>query len=161
MLPGRIGSRITAAPLKDPSTPRPVFCYGTLMSPEIWGNTMTQFGSGLDARLPDGVPAQLMDFRRHRIIGAQYPGIIPAKGHSVRGRLTYVGNHEHVKVLDFFEGADYERTTVAVVILDGPNTGTQVEADVYVWIGGLECIGPGDWDADKFLRSQASKFTQY
>ncbi|KXG49627.1 uncharacterized protein PGRI_055950 [Penicillium griseofulvum] len=112
-----------------------LFFYGTLMAPQIlhrvihgqanpepWQKAMLRFQ-----------PAILHGYRRHRVQGADYPGIMavsetqseteklsapkPHSGTSVMGTLVSGLTDGDVYRLDKFEGSEYEKKRVTVRIL--------------------------------------------
>ncbi len=83
-----------------------VFTYGSLLFAEIMqAVTGTHFPSQ---------SAVLKDYARYRVRNASYPGIVPAPGTSVAGRLYLGVDSAAVEHLDFFEGDLYERISVDV-----------------------------------------------
>jgi hypothetical protein len=105
-------------------------------------------------------PAILHEYCRHRVEQADYPGIIPEKGHTVRG--TYVtGLTEHdVMHLDAFEGSEYRRRKVKVVLLkpDGQNdlveSGGEVQTETYVLTAGFHRLEKEEWDYEVFRKEK-------
>lgn len=104
-------------------------------------------------------PAILYDYCRHRVRHADYPGIIPQEGESVRG--TYVTGLTDADVyrLDIFEGSEYRRDTVQVVLLgDGKDSGTpdteKFYAQTYVYSAGDDALEFGEWDFDDFVKNK-------
>jgi hypothetical protein len=102
-------------------------------------------------------PAVLYDHCRHKVRGADYPGMIPQKGESVRG--TYVTGLTDADLyrLDLFEGSEYRRDKVKVVLLgDGKDNvapdAEKVDTETYLYIAGDERLEKGEWDFDSFVR---------
>lgn len=161
------------------------FFYGTLMAPSV----LRRVCFGPSAHLPDSTtarfkaltikPALLPGFRRHRVVGADYPGIIENAQAEVRGTLVTGLTDGDVWRLDLFEGSEYVRRKVQVKLLRGTTTrGTsaqragelppsaaqsgkdeleveaEVEAETYVWIGGTGTLEPLEWDFDEFVRQK-------
>ncbi|KAJ5689269.1 disease resistance protein Aig2 [Penicillium macrosclerotiorum] len=109
-----------------------LFFYGTLMAPQIlhrvvhghpdpepWQKAMLRFQ-----------PAVLNGYRRHRVRGADYPGIVPATEPSppgcssvasVLGTLVSGLTDGDIHRLDMFEGSEYTRETVHVHTLPEPS----------------------------------------
>ncbi|KAJ7227221.1 hypothetical protein GGX14DRAFT_348174 [Mycena pura] len=97
------------------------FFYGTLMHPEILKRVIGNDGSHLYI-----CPAVLLEFTRHRIKGADYPGIVPyatglrvlfddeldRKACSVRGTMVTGLTASDIALLDTFEGDEYTKKTV-------------------------------------------------
>ena len=123
------------------------FTYGSLM----WADIMARVCGHEFA----SEPASLADHRRHPVQGEDYPGLRPAAGGLVPGRL-YMGVDEAAWArLDAFEGAEYERVGVVVALADGRTLPAQVYRfrDAFV-----PRLLPGDWDADAFAREGRQRF---
>ncbi|KAF8806978.1 hypothetical protein BYT27DRAFT_7140509 [Phlegmacium glaucopus] len=106
------------------------FFYGTLMHPRILKRVIANDGSHLQL-----CPAVLLQYTRHKVKYADYPGIIPytrgkalfkdreldQEERSVRGTLVTGLTESDIRALDIFEGAEYKREKVDVHPL-GPLT---------------------------------------
>lgn len=102
--------------------------------------------------------AILHDYRRHRVKGADYPGIVPHEGSSVRG--TYVTGLTDADIwrLDIFEGDDYERVFVKAKILttvgedggEGNVEGEEVNCETYIWKAPRDMLEDKEWDFEEF-----------
>ncbi|KAH8805973.1 AIG2-like family-domain-containing protein [Xylogone sp. PMI_703] len=143
------------------------FFYGTLMAPEvlyrvIYGSSRVppEFASrAADLKI---APALLRDYCRHRVIDCDYPGIIPEKGHTVRG--TYVTGLTDVDIwrLDLFEGSEYDRRTVKVALLEGEGeAGNEVEADTYVYTAGDDQLEKVEWDYEVFRKEKMHRWADH
>jgi len=88
------------------------FAYGSLM----WADIMARVCGG--AALASE-PAQLPGYRRHPVLGQDYPGLRPAEGGTVVGRLYRGVDAAQWARLDAFEGPEYERVPVQVLLPDG------------------------------------------
>ncbi len=97
-----------------------LFVYGTLM----WEETQR----ALLGRSPETMDALLYDYKRLKVRGESYPGIRKSPGSSVRGKLLLRLTEEELRVLDQYEGEEYERTEVKVKTPDGEF----IDAFVYV-----------------------------
>lgn len=104
-------------------------------------------------------PAILHDYCRHRVRHADYPGIILQEGESVRG--TYVTGLTNADMyrLDIFEGSEYGRAHVRVVLLgDGKDSAspdaTTVDAQTYIYTAGDDRLEQGEWDFDDFVKNK-------
>src|ERR1700712_5751731 len=64
-------------------------------------------------------PAILSGFQRHRVIGADYPGIVPTPESTVRGSLVTGLTDGDMFRLDIFEGDEYSRRKVRVRAIVG------------------------------------------
>ncbi|CAK7227394.1 hypothetical protein SBRCBS47491_006554 [Sporothrix bragantina] len=159
------------------------FFYGTLMAPEVFFTVCYR-----DGRPPAAIAnghvfrsAVLPGFTRHRVQNQEYPGIIEddTPGACVRGMLVSGvtdGNQHH---LDFFEGSEYERRTVEVVLDaagDEPKkteTETETEKDkdaaetkketamaqVYVFKY-PDLLERREWDFEEFRREKMHKWSR-
>lgn len=123
------------------------FTYGSLM----WADIMAR----VCGRALVSEPARLHGHRRHPVRGEDYPGLRPAAGGIVDGRLYRDIDAALWARLDAFEGTDYERVPVPVQLADG-RTET---ACVYCFR--VEQAGrllPGDWDPQAFEREGRARF---
>lgn len=66
------------------------------------------------------VAATLKDFKRSRIRGEEYPGIVAHPGAEVEGILYLDLDPKAIARLDTFEGAQYSRQEVQVTTQHGP-----------------------------------------
>ncbi|KAJ7494766.1 hypothetical protein B0H11DRAFT_1857826 [Mycena galericulata] len=103
------------------------FFYGTLMHPKILRRVIGHDGDDLKI-----CPAALLNFTRHCVKYADYPGIIPySEGRSlfkheidreacsVRGTMVTGLSKSDIALLDLFEGSEYDRKAVQVHPLSG------------------------------------------
>ena len=79
-------------------------CYGS----DIPMNSSNKFNTR---------PAILHDHTRKRVRTADYPGVIPMKGATVRGTYVTGLTDNHILRLDMFEGSEYTRQKVSVRLL--------------------------------------------
>lgn len=78
-------------------------------------------------RRPVGASAVLAGFARYRILGEEFPGLVPCEGSMTDG-MVYDGIDRHdLTLTDRFEGAWFERCAVKV-----SRAGVRVEAFVYI-----------------------------
>ncbi|EAW14785.1 gamma-glutamylcyclotransferase family protein [Aspergillus clavatus NRRL 1] len=113
-----------------------LFFYGTLMAPQIlhrvihgrpdpepWQKAMLTFK-----------PAILHGYQRHRVRGADYPGIVPSKDSmhaSVLGTVVSGLTDGDVHRLDIFEGSEYVKECVGVrVLMESLSVGGRQEASI-------------------------------
>jgi gamma-glutamylcyclotransferase (GGCT)/AIG2-like uncharacterized protein YtfP len=123
------------------------FTYGSLM----WADIMAR----VCGREFASEPAVLAGHRRHPVHGQDYPGLRPAAGHQVAGRLYLDVDAAAWARLDAFEGEEYERVEVQVRLADG----RAVAAQVYRFRAAFaQRLLPGDWDADAFEREGRQRF---
>ena len=128
-----------------------LFAYGTLMSGEIM---LAVTGSRFPA-----APGVLWGFRRNRIRGEVYPGIIPSLEERVDGILYRNLTEDDWKRLDLFEGEMYVRSGVTVQLEDG----TVGQAQTYVLKPQFENrLSSEPWSLEEFLQSGRARFeSQY
>jgi hypothetical protein len=147
--------------------PHTGFFYGTLMAPKVLSRVCygpnvplntTKHGT-LNIR-----PALLENFRRHRVLHADYPAIVHREGSTVRGTLVSGLTDGDLWRLDIFEGDEYERRKVSVRELkyEGDikveptrdQLGATVEAETYVWISPQSDLEDKEWDFEVFVREK-------
>lgn len=126
-------------------------CYGTKTPPEVVKGLHTF------------TPAILRDHCRHRVKDADYPAVVPEKGHSVRGIYASGLTDANLHKLDCFEGAEYERVTAQVEVL-GSQNGQQIvsgveSASVYVFLL-PELLEKREWDFEEFRRDKMAMWTR-
>lgn len=118
-----------------------VFVYGTLLVPDIMRE--------VTGRQYAGRPATLWGFRRYRLRGCSYPGIVPRADSHVEGMVFEVGPVA-LAALDRYEDPCYERRTVEVETVAGP-----VQAYAYVIPEDRRhLLEARDWDLDYWRRCQ-------
>lgn len=117
----------------------------------MWANIMARV-CGRDF---PSEPASLADHRRHPVRSQDYPGLQPAAGGLVAGRLYLDVTEDAWARLDAFEGVEYERADVLVTLADG----RELPAQVYRFRAEFaERLLPGDWDADAFAAEGRQRF---
>ncbi|HHN65745.1 MAG TPA: gamma-glutamylcyclotransferase [Nitrospirae bacterium] len=98
-----------------------LFVYGTLMWPEVLraviGRTCCQMQE-----------AVLYGFKRCRVRGEIYPAIKKAPRSKVVGKLVRDLTEKELRLLDEYEGGEYERIQVRV------NTASNREEDVFTYV---------------------------
>lgn len=125
----------------------PLFCYGTLCADEVM--------RAVTGKTFPGEKAELHGYRMRRVIGTEYPGIVAAHGESVTGVLYDAVDEQSLRVLDAFEGEEYERMTVMVKL----GSGEERQAFVY-------CICPQfrshlsheTWEFERFMQTELQAF---
>lgn len=131
-------------------------CYGTKAPP-----------AAIQA-LHTFTPAVLHDFCRHRVQYADYPGIIPESGHSVRGVYVTGLTSANMKRLDDYEGSEYRLDTVRVRLDRGGEGGggaeaqdgeEEVETKTYVYLRPKE-LEMREWDFEEFKRDRMKLWTR-
>lgn len=83
-----------------------LFTYGTLMLPEIFDLIV--------GRICHGEDAILHNFKRRKIRNESYPGITPAPGEKVDGKIYHLLHADEINKLTVFEGDAYELLPVSV-----------------------------------------------
>ncbi|KAK3955375.1 AIG2-like family-domain-containing protein [Pseudoneurospora amorphoporcata] len=148
------------------------FFYGTLMVPEVFYtvcyNTKT---------VPDAIAAQhtftpaiLPGYCRRRVKWADYPGITEDADHTVLGILATGLTRANMGKLDHFEGAEYERRTVKVKLLEkvgdvktGEGNVEAVDgeraAQVYVFMP-TQHLEEKEWDLEEFRKEKLKLWTR-
>jgi gamma-glutamylcyclotransferase (GGCT)/AIG2-like uncharacterized protein YtfP len=128
-----------------------LFAYGTLMSGDIM---LAVTGHRFPA-----APGVLRGFRRNRIRGEVYPGIIPSPEERVDGIVYSNLTEDDWKRLDLFEGEMYVRSAVTVQLGDG----TVRQAQTYVLKPQFENrLTSEPWTLEEFLLSGKARFeSQY
>ena len=117
-----------------------LFVYGTLLDEDIM-----QLVAGT---VPPSIAVRLPGYRRRKICGQVYPGIVIRAGEVVAGRLYLNISAELWARLDRFEGGEYERTTVLVESASGE----QLPAQTYVLTpGGQSELSNEPWSMAEFL----------
>lgn len=159
------------------------FFYGTLMSPPILHRVLfltSRPADHLSSRLTIS-PATLHNYCRHRVRDADYPGVVPEEGKSVRGTYVTGLTRANISNLDVFEGGEYERRPVKVRVLRPKDTngvqgkggetngaregggledyeeGTEVETETYVFLH-PEGLERREWDFEEFVREKAHRW---
>lgn len=123
------------------------FTYGSLM----WADIMAR----VCGREFASEPASLADHARHPVRGQDYPGLRPAPGGLVPGRLYRDVDAAAWARLDAFEGEEYERADVLVALADGRT----LPAQVYRFRGDFAGrLLPGAWDVAAFEREGRERF---
>jgi gamma-glutamylcyclotransferase (GGCT)/AIG2-like uncharacterized protein YtfP len=128
-----------------------LFAYGTLMSEDV-------LHAATGGRFP-AAPGVLRGFRRNRIRGEVYPGIIPSPEERVDGIVYSNLTEDDWKHLDLFEGEMYIRSAVTVQLGDGAGR----QAQTYVLKPQFENrLSSEPWSLDEFLQSGKARFeSQY
>ena len=114
------------------------------------------------------LPARLRGFRRLRVRGEDYPalervpGAAPADGSAAVDGVLYLDvAATDLAALDRFEGADYRRIEVAVVVRQdasgGPPAGSALLAAPYLFVADHK-VEPVAWDPVEFERERIARF---
>jgi len=143
------------------------FFYGTLMAREILNRVC--YGPGNVGHDPEATrlaahlkiqSAILHDYSRRKVRGCDYPGIIPQKGHTVRGTYVTGLTDRDIYRLDTFEGSEYDRIKIKIRVLgmDGEET-KEVEAETYVYSAGDKRLEGKEWDYKEFRKEKMHRWT--
>ncbi|KAI2793936.1 hypothetical protein POX_a00524 [Penicillium oxalicum] len=142
--------------------------HGTT-TPQPWQKNLIRFQ-----------PARLYGYRRHRVQGAEYPGIFAESSPSetaVLGVLVSGLTEGDMYRLDRYEGSEYVKESVKVRTLHSKahgkvtsedelfkelnaaesgaaREGDEVLATTYVWVAGKECLEEAEWDFERFKRDR-------
>lgn len=111
-------------------------------------------------------PAILHNHCRHKLLGRDYPAIIPSIADAVRGTYVQGLTDGDIFRLDIFEGDEYERRKVKIRILDiegdeggeGNVEGEEVQVETYIWVAGEEELEHGVWDFGEFRREKMQRW---
>ena len=114
-----------------------VFTYGSLMFAEVW--------QPLVSGLYPSEPAVLAGYRRFAVPGVAYPGIVAAPGAEVAGLLYRDVGADDLARLDRFEGAEYRRDALQVMLASGE----PVNAWTYIWLDAQQLSGQ-PWQSEAF-----------
>jgi hypothetical protein len=103
-------------------------------------------------------PAILYDHCRHRVKYADYPGVVPQDGHTVRGTYVTGLTDGDIARLDVFEGFEYTRQFVQVKV-DGLGDGEEVQAETYMYTAGESNLEKKEWDYEEFRKEKMHRWT--
>jgi hypothetical protein len=112
-------------------------------------------------------PAILHGYCRHQVQWADYPGIIPQDGHTVRGTYVTGLTEGDIWRLDRFEGSEYTLMDVKVELLkeggdvagDGSAEEHEVKTKTYVYTAGNERLEKEEWDYEEFRKEKMHNWT--
>ncbi|UNI18789.1 hypothetical protein JDV02_005039 [Purpureocillium takamizusanense] len=141
------------------------FFYGVLMVPEIFYSICYGTKNPPEAirKLHTFTPAVLHDHGRHRVKSADYPAVIPEKGHRVDGIYATGLTDANLEKLDFFEGSEYDRVTAQVEVQDASSgketVYTSKPASVYIFLR-TEVVEQREWDFEEFCREKMRLWTR-
>jgi gamma-glutamylcyclotransferase (GGCT)/AIG2-like uncharacterized protein YtfP len=125
-----------------------LFAYGSLICEDIMGSV-----AGPCESLGE---ASLRDHRRLEVTGEHYPGMIPAPGFSVLGRVYGGISDAGLDRLDRFEGDMYQRCEVEVELADG------TRLVVFTYLIRDACrhrLASREWHLEAFLERGKRAFT--
>jgi gamma-glutamylcyclotransferase (GGCT)/AIG2-like uncharacterized protein YtfP len=124
-----------------------LFTYGTLMLPEILGLIV--------GRTCHGEDAILHNFKRRKIRNELYPGITPAIGEKVDGKIYHLLQPDEINKLTAFEGDAYELLPVtARSRVDGDHDClTYIIKEKYLFL-----MTDHEWSPEDFIRHHKDMF---
>ena len=114
-----------------------IFTYGSLMFDEVWRQVVSGHYRS--------EAATLHHHQRHALTGLSYPGVVAAPGTHVAGRLYRDVGIEDIARLDAFEGAEYRRDALQVMLTNGES----VIAWTYIWLDPQRLSGQ-PWQSEAF-----------
>jgi gamma-glutamylcyclotransferase (GGCT)/AIG2-like uncharacterized protein YtfP len=102
-----------------------------------------------------GQKAQLACYKMRRVKGAEYPGIVDCETESVSGVLYAEVDEQSMRVLDAFEGEEYERKEVVVKL----DSGEELKAFAYVIRPQYRSrLSDAPWDFEAFMQTELQAF---
>lgn len=132
--------------MTDPDLP--LFVYGTLRDPDV----LTLVLGRKD--LPVPVPAHLPDHRAVRYPGRDYPGIVPQADASAPGLLLWGLSPADLRILDAFEGQEYQRRPARVMV-----NGQAVPAALYWPMASIAADAEG-WSLEAWASEHKAGFLE-
>lgn len=110
----------------NPGT-RPLFVYGTLRDPEMLAAVI-----GRKVPASQRLGARAPGYRAAFLAGRSYPALVPGRGRA-RGFVLLGLSGEEMDRLDRFEGEEYRRAEIEVVVADGV-----IAAEAYFAVAPIE-----------------------
>ena len=132
--------------MRNPRQASLVFCYGTLMFPELMAAVCGR-------RLAPRRGAVLAGYARYRLREEAFPGIAAAPGAEVRGVLYCGVGARTLQRLDRYEDDYYDRRLLRVRAAAGP-----LKAWIFVVRERhLDRLTDAPWDAEEFRRRRLGR----
>lgn len=127
----------------------PLFCYGTLMVPDIMKRVTGR-------NISPGQTANLENYGCFKVKRETFPGIRPTDGATTQGLIYHDITHEDIIHLDRYEGFLYERTQVSI---------TTENESLKAWCYLIKPeyfseLLPEHWNYQHFLDNDLSTFTR-
>ena len=123
-----------------------LFVYGSLMYEEVWRR--------LVSREFRRMPARLDGYRRLRIKGEDYPGLVKGAG-VVHGTVLLELDDETLGRLERFEAECYRRVSGRVI----GDSGVEIPADFFeIRESHMSLVEDVEWDVRKFEQSGLTRF---
>lgn len=126
-----------------------LFTYGSLMFEPVWRRLVKHACASMRAELPG--------FRRERVAGETYPGIVPDRDARTIGRVYFGLDNEALERLDLFEGQAYRRSPVTAWITGHSGWRVPIEVETYVYCDATALSGER-WIPEVFERESAAVF---
>ena len=126
-----------------------IFTYGSLMFEEVWRPLVPEPRASMRADLPG--------YRREAVTGQSYPGIVADPAAATEGRVYFGLDAGDLGRLDRFEGDDYERLPVELLISGPAGVQVAVRAEAYVFRLPERLSGRA-WVPEVFARESAQAF---
>ncbi|RVX17596.1 AIG2-like protein D [Vitis vinifera] len=151
-----------------------VFVYGSLLADEVVAVLLNRVPQSslpssttcqslhslflLFSRLDFGLVISQSRFcHRFSIKGRVYPAILPVENKKVTGRVLLGVTDPELNILDTFEDVEYDRRTVEVSLMDGPE---KLQAKTYVWRNSNDTNLYGDWDFEQWKGVHMENFVK-
>ncbi|EMF11888.1 uncharacterized protein SEPMUDRAFT_117850 [Sphaerulina musiva SO2202] len=183
-------ANVTTPPAASPQEQgRAAFFYGTLMAPAVlhrvchgplpWNPSNPHYSTHNFKTYPAILPNHI----RKRVVFADYPGVIPSDGESVRGVYVTGLTASDISRLDTFEGDEYTRQKVSIRLLqeegdekknssgEGGNSKLSAETgekeekeehllpcETYIWTSHPSRLENREWDFAEFVREKQHKW---
>lgn len=136
------------------SIPRPLFVYGTLLAEPLLAWAFTGDSANVEQIRHIIKPATVKGYTRLAVKNCDYPAAIPSAPDEhgcIEAHLLLLETQTQRNKLDDFEGEIYKPVAVAATVI---GTGEPKEADMYVWDGDMDKLGPGPWDLQTFVNER-------
>lgn len=125
-----------------------LFSYGTLMCAEVMKKVL--------GYIPEHQVGVLRDYQIYSIHAEHYPAVLPSKGSCVHGLVYSDLNIHAMKILDAYEGCEYQRKVCNIIIGNH-----QVEAYTYVYRSRFRFrLARSNWDIETFKSRHLSEYIQ-
>lgn len=118
-----------------------IFTYGSLMFPQIWQRVVRGNYRSAAATAPG--------YARYALADDTYPGMIARPQTTVEGVLYFDVDTQDVAALDAFEGSEYRRDQIDVVI----DSGETVIACTYIFMA-EQRLSSLPWEPQAFQMSR-------
>ncbi len=124
-----------------------LFAYGSLINDEI---LMSLLGRRLTK-----TTVTLINYKRVKVAGEEYPAIRPNQGSIVEGILISGLSSDDIRCLDHYEGDCYERIPVTVVTADNK----QQHCETYIFKPEYyDMLSNEDWCNEEFRNHHMQQF---